>query len=66
MQLGPYPPAKNAGLQPLVTDGCWNTTGRVAGRWHIVMETSLRTLAEYFGVLEAIGPGKEDRDREWL
>ncbi|WP_169997892.1 MarR family transcriptional regulator [Crystallibacter degradans] len=53
--------ARTSGLSPkavthaLELMAAWNMISRVAGRWHIVKETSLRTLAEYFGVLEAIG-----------
>jgi hypothetical protein len=53
--------ARTSGLSPkavthaLELMAAWNMISRVAGRWHIVKETSLRALAEYFGVLEAIG-----------
>ncbi|NMR32323.1 MarR family transcriptional regulator [Crystallibacter degradans] len=53
--------ARTSGLSPkavtqaLELMAAWNMISRIAGRWHIVKETSLRTLAEYFGVLEAIG-----------
>ncbi|ERI35616.2 hypothetical protein M707_20705 [Arthrobacter sp. AK-YN10] len=53
--------ARISGLSPkavtqaLELMAAWNMISRAAGRWQIVKETSLRTLAEYFGVLETIG-----------
>ena len=70
--------ARQTGLSPssvniaLETMSAWNMIERRCGRWTIVRSTSLRTLAEYFGVLEHIAGclvrHRQERAnwREWL
>ncbi len=70
--------ARTAHLSPTSTNtaleilAAWNLIGRRAGQWHVVRGTSLRRLAEYFGVLEDIGQQlaryRQERAawREWL
>lgn len=55
MQVNQVSPSEEYRLHPLGADGCLSMLSCVAGRWHTVKETSLRTLAEYSGLLEAIG-----------
>ena len=70
--------ARAANLSPTSTNtalemlAAWNLIDRRTGQWHLVHSTSLRRLAEYFGVLEDIGQQlaryRQERVtwREWL